>query len=73
MFDWEASPMPEKYIGRPVSIIYQDRSGNITQRRIVVHAISNGRVRAYDLDKRAPRVFDAGRILAVRPVNRHVG
>jgi predicted DNA-binding transcriptional regulator YafY len=62
--------MPEKYIGRTVDIIYQDRSGNITQRRILVHAISDGHVRAYDLDKRAPRVFDAGRILAALPVAR---
>lgn len=59
--------MPIKYIGRIVIIIYQDRNGQLTQRRIRVQAIADGRVRAYDHNKRAPRVFDADRILAVHP------
>lgn len=59
--------MPEKYLHRIVTIIYQDRHGQLTQRRIRVQAFDDGRVRAYDLGKRAPRVFDVDRILAVQP------
>lgn len=57
----------EKYVGRIVTIIYQDGKNNITQRRIMVKAIVGNRMRGYDLSKRAPRVFDVGRILAMQP------
>ena len=56
-----------KYVGQTIEMIYQDRSGRLTQRRIRVLAVEGGKVRAYDLDKRAPRVFDADRVLAVQP------
>ena len=59
--------MHEKYLHRIVTIIYQDRNDQLTQRRIRVQSIADGRVRAYDLGKQAPRVFDAARILAVQP------
>ena len=60
--------MLEKWVGRIVTIIYQDGKGGITQRRIAVRGVADGRVRAFDLDKRAPRMFCADRILAVQPV-----
>jgi predicted DNA-binding transcriptional regulator YafY len=60
--------MPEKYIDRVVEIIYQAKDGQFTQRRICVQSINAGKVRAYDLAKNAPRVFDSDRILAVMPV-----
>jgi len=56
-----------KYVGRTIEMIYQDRSGRLTQRRIRVLAAEDGKIHAYDLDKRAPRVFDANRVLAVQP------
>lgn len=55
-----------KYIGRTVTIIYLDRREQISQRRIAIRTVTDGRVRAYDLDKGAPRVFYADRILAVQ-------
>jgi predicted DNA-binding transcriptional regulator YafY len=58
----------DKYIGRVVEIIYLDRSGKVTQRKIEVRSIQGGVVRAYCLQQRAPRVFVIDRILAVAPV-----
>lgn len=33
-------------VGQTVEIVYQDRSGNITQRKIEVKGIRDGRIRA---------------------------
>lgn len=60
--------MPAKYIGRIVEIIYQDRAGKLSQRRIRVQDVDDGKVRAIDLVKNAPRVFDVDRILSALPV-----
>lgn len=57
----------EKCVGRSVVIIYHDGKGRFTKRRILVQSVSMGKVRAFDFDKRAPRVFDVDRILAVQP------
>ncbi|MFC4808549.1 hypothetical protein [Paenibacillus sp. GCM10023250] len=62
--------MPDKYVGMVVTIIYCDRSGRITQRRIRVDAVQGERVKAFDLEKRAPRVFRIAHILAVMPDQR---
>jgi predicted DNA-binding transcriptional regulator YafY len=62
--------MPEKYIGQVVVIIYQDAKGQITKRTIKVRRIVDGKVLAYDFDKRAPRPFRIDRILALQPVGR---
>jgi len=64
--------MYEKYIGRVVMIIYEDKKGNITQRRIRIREVADGRIKAHDLDHKAPRVFDVDRILALQ-VSRHAG
>lgn len=61
----------QKYIGRTVTIIYQDRKGQITQRRILIHSVNDGRLHAFDHDKQAPRRFEIDRILAMQPVNRY--
>jgi hypothetical protein len=63
--------MSEKYVGKVVLVIYQDGKGVITQRTIRVKSIEGGKVRAYDFDKRQPRVFDVARILAAQLVTRH--
>lgn len=44
-------------IGQRIEIVYQDRSGKITQRIIDVNGIRNGRIRATCLRNGAPRVF----------------
>jgi predicted DNA-binding transcriptional regulator YafY len=60
----------EKYTGRTVDIIYLDKSGNFTQRRIRVHSVHNGIVRAYCTTSGVPRTFRVENILAVQPVVR---
>lgn len=62
--------MPEEYIGQIVQIIYQDAKGKITQRTIRVNRIIDGKIHAYDIDKRAPRPFRIDRMLAVQKVGR---
>jgi predicted DNA-binding transcriptional regulator YafY len=63
--------MPEKYIGRTVEIIYEGKDGQITQRLIRVRRIQDDKVVAYDIQKRAPRLFEIARILATRLVTRN--
>lgn len=58
----------KKYIGRIVEIIYEDRKGNITQRRIEVLGVRNGRVKANCLMSGELRVFNEENILAMKPV-----
>lgn len=58
----------KKYIGRIVEIIYIDRKGQITQRRIEVLGVRNGRVKANCLKSGEIRVFNEKNILATRPV-----
>ena len=62
--------MHAKHVGNVVAIVYLDRRGSITQRRIRVIAIQDGQVKAYDMEKRGPRVFRADRILACFPDKR---
>jgi predicted DNA-binding transcriptional regulator YafY len=58
-----------KYIGHIVEIIYQGSDGQITQRRIEVHAIVGGVVKAYCLELKAPQLFRIENILAMQPVH----
>ncbi|UUZ86440.1 WYL domain-containing protein [Paenibacillus sp. P26] len=60
----------QKYTGRTVEIIYLGRDNRITQRRIEIRLVEDGMVKAYCLERRAPRTFQASRILAVQPVGR---
>jgi predicted DNA-binding transcriptional regulator YafY len=57
----------QKYIGCIVEIIYLDRKGSFTQRRIRVLNISGGKIKAYCYQSGAPRVFVLDRILAAQP------
>jgi predicted DNA-binding transcriptional regulator YafY len=66
----EAIPLEktlQKYIGRIVEIIYTGKNHEITQRRIEVRSVSGGTVKAYCLERGAPRVFRLENILAVNP------
>lgn len=56
-----------KYIGRTVEIIYLDGDGRITQRRVEIKSVRDGRMTAFCLQRRAPRLFRIDQVLAVRP------
>ncbi|MEK3684951.1 hypothetical protein [Paenibacillus sp. FSL R10-2736] len=62
-------------IGQTIEIIYMDKVGKITQRKIEIVGIRDGRIRATCLTTGAPRVFLAASILSWRPVveTRHAG
>ncbi|RAV06530.1 hypothetical protein [Paenibacillus sp. YN15] len=57
----------EKYVGQTVTIIYQDKSGAFSKRRVRVLAVDGGRIKAYCYSARGPRLFLAERIMAVQP------
>ncbi|AIQ70345.1 hypothetical protein PGRAT_23920 [Paenibacillus graminis] len=54
--------------GQTIEIVYVDKAGKITQRKIDVHGIRDGRIRATCLTTGAPRVFLSANILAWQPV-----
>lgn len=47
----------KRYIGRTVELIYLGSNDQIIQRRIVVHGVTGGIVKAFCLERRAPGVF----------------
>ncbi|QWU18234.1 hypothetical protein [Paenibacillus sophorae] len=55
-------------VGQTIEIVYMDRSGKITQRKIEVKGIKDGSIRATCLVTGAPRVFLVANILAWQPV-----
>lgn len=55
-------------IGQTIEIIYLDKAGKITQRKIEVHDIRDGRIRATCLSTGSPRVFLTASILSWYPV-----
>ncbi|MNI71660.1 hypothetical protein D3C73_1275440 [compost metagenome] len=55
-------------IGQIVEIVYEDKAGKITQRKIEIKGIRGGHIRATCLTTGAPRVFLEDHILAWRPV-----
>jgi hypothetical protein len=54
----------QKYIGRMVEVVYLDRHGKLTQRRIRVIGIKDGMVKAFCYDRRSLRIFNEVNILA---------
>ncbi len=63
--------MLDKYVGQLINIIYVDRHGRITQRRITVNSVVGDQVRAYDHTRKGMRTFHVKGILAREPVNGH--
>ncbi|MBD2845981.1 hypothetical protein IDH44_12320 [Paenibacillus sp. IB182496] len=63
----------EQWTGRVVEMIYLDRKGAFSKRRVRIIAVRDGRVRAYCLRAQAPRLFAAERIMALLPVASHAG
>ncbi|CAM3311274.1 MULTISPECIES: hypothetical protein [Saccharibacillus] len=59
--------MPVKYVGEVVEIVYMDKNGHLSQRRIEVHGIRGGRVYSTCLTSGERRTFLQERILACRP------
>jgi hypothetical protein len=59
----------EKYIGQTIEMIYLDKSGQLSQRRIRIRAIRGGFVLAMCLQSGAPRTFRIDGILALQPVH----
>jgi predicted DNA-binding transcriptional regulator YafY len=59
-----------KYLGCIVEIVYVDRDGKITQRRIEVRGIKENLVRAYCLTQKGPRIFKIENILAAAPIKK---
>lgn len=59
--------MPAKYIGEVVEIVYMDKDGNLSQRRIEVHGIRGELVYSTCLASGERRTFRKDRILACRP------
>lgn len=60
----------KKYIGSTVHLIYLDRKGRISQRRVVVWSEDGKYLEGYCLARKARRVFKIKNILAVMPVGR---
>ncbi|WP_326081177.1 hypothetical protein [Paenibacillus graminis] len=58
----------EKLLGQVIEIIYEDKAGNITQRRIEVLGLKGGLLRAACLATGSPRMFRVERILAWQPI-----
>ncbi|WP_309122818.1 hypothetical protein [Paenibacillus sp.] len=55
----------EKRIGRVVTIIYADRRNGLTKRRIKLLGVEGNAVKAFCLERLAPRTFLLPSILAV--------
>jgi len=58
----------KKYVGRIVRMIYMDKEGRITKRRIYVHSIRGTRLIAFCQEAKALRTFSIDNILAMEPV-----
>ncbi|MEK4236487.1 hypothetical protein [Paenibacillus sp. FSL H7-0714] len=56
-------------VGQIVEIVYMDKAGKITQRKIEILGIRAGRIRATCLTTGAPRVFLVASILSWQPVS----
>ncbi|MFD3272694.1 hypothetical protein ACE3MS_21600 [Paenibacillus dendritiformis] len=59
----------EHYTGSTIEIIYEDRHGTITQRRIVVRRIRDGVLHATCLAAGGWRPFRLERILSWKPLS----
>lgn len=57
----------EKYVGGVVEIIYSDKRKGFSQRRVKLLKVEGGLVKAFCLERMAPRTFLADAVLAVQP------
>ncbi|QJC53042.1 hypothetical protein HGI30_16655 [Paenibacillus albicereus] len=54
----------DRYIGRGVTVIYQDAAGDISKRDLTIQSVADGRLHGFDRAARAPRTLLLERILA---------
>lgn len=59
--------MIDKYVGHVVVVIYEDRYGKISKRRVKVREVTDHHVKAYCLETQGPRLFTRNNILAIEP------
>ncbi len=57
------------YLGQTVEIIYLNQNGELSQRKIRLLSVKDGKIRVYCFKRRATRYFSVGNVLAMRPVN----
>lgn len=57
----------EKYVGRIVEVIYEDRYGKLSKRRLRVREVTAHHVKAFCLDTQGSRLFIRKNILALEP------
>jgi len=61
-------------VGQIVEIVYVDKAGKITQRKIEINSIRDGMLRATCLSTSSPRIFRVDNILAWQPTKvKHAG
>lgn len=58
----------DHYVGKEIEIIYEDRKGTITHRRIVVRGIRDGVINATCMKAKVCRPFRLERKLSWQPV-----
>lgn len=61
----------QRFLGRTVEIIYLDRRGVFSKRVVQLHAVRDGRVNVFCLERQAPRILRVENVLAVQPVMRN--
>lgn len=59
-----------RHVGEIVLLIYMDRQGRISERRVRVDSVSDGVLKGYCLLRRGPRVFQLEGVLACLPDGR---
>jgi predicted DNA-binding transcriptional regulator YafY len=63
----------EKWKGSVVEIVYMDRKGSFTQRKIRIMSVRGSLVKAYCFTHKAIRLFRSERILAIVPLHHQTG
>jgi predicted DNA-binding transcriptional regulator YafY len=63
----------EKWRGRWVELIYEDRRGVLSQRTVYVQRVEGKYMIAFCSARQAPRRFAIDRVLSLLPVVRHAG
>ena len=58
----------DKWVGGMIEVIYMDGEGKLSQRRVKLHAVKDGKASVYDVEKRVFRTFATERILAAEPI-----
>jgi predicted DNA-binding transcriptional regulator YafY len=63
----------EKWKGSMVEIVYMDRKGSFSQRKIRIISVRGSLVKAYCFTHKAVRLFRSEQILAMVPLHHQTG